>query len=304
MESTLINLSNELAGIVRAANPHVVSVRARRHYPSSGVLWSSGVVVTADHTLQREDDITVTLSDGKGVAATLAGRDPGTDLAVLRIESSNPSLGKIGRSKAVNVGELALVVGRSPDSGVNASLGIISAISGKWRTWRGGQLDSYIRLDAKLFPQSSGGAVVNAQGEVIGIATSALSRIAGIAIPVSSIESVAEKLLQKGFVPRGYVGVAVQQVPFSEVLRKKLSIPNRSGLILLSVEPGGPADKAGLLIGDVVVGIDNAAIEETDDLQQYSDSGVIGKSADIKYVRGGVLKQSGLTVGERQGRRS
>lgn len=304
MESTLINLSNELAGIVRAANPHVVSVRARRHYPSSGVLWSSGVVVTADHTLQREDDITVTLSDGKGVAATLAGRDPGTDLAVLRIESSNPSLGKIGRSKAVNVGELALVVGRSPDSGVNASLGIISAISGKWRTWRGGQLDSYIRLDAKLFPQSSGGAVVNAQGEVIGIATSALSRIAGIAIPVSSIESVAEKLLQKGFVPRGYFGVAVQQIPFSEVLRKKLSIPNRSGLILLSVEPGGPADQAGLLIGDVVVGIDNAAIEETDDLQQYSDSGVIGKSADIKYVRGGVLKQSGLTVGERQGRRS
>lgn len=304
MESMLINLSNELAGIVRAADPHIVSIRARRHYPSSGILWSPGVVVTADHTLQREDDITVTLSDGKGVGATLAGRDPGTDLAVLKIQSSNPSLGQIGRSKAVNVGELALVVGRSPDSGVNASLGIISAISGKWRTWRGGQLDSYIRLDAKMFPQSSGGAVVNAQGEVIGIATSALSRIAGIAIPVSSVESVAEKLLQKGFVPRGYVGVGVQQVPFSEELRKKLSIPNRSGLILLTVESGGPADKAGLLIGDVVVGIDDAVIEETDDLQQYSDSGVIGKSADIKYVRGGVLKQSALTVGERPGRRS
>ena len=304
MESMLINLSNELAGIVRSAEPHIVSIRARRHYPSSGLLWSSGVVVTADHTLQREDDIPVTLSDGKTVGATLAGRDVGTDLAVLKIESSNPSLGQIGRSKAVNAGELALVVGRSPDSGVNASLGIISAISGKWRTWRGGQLDSYIRLDAKLFPQSSGGAVVNARGEVIGIATSALSRIAGIAIPVSTVESVTEKLLQKGFVPRGYLGVGVQQVPFSEELRKKLAVPNRSGLIVLTVEPGGPADQAGLLIGDIVIGIDDRAIEETDDLQQYSDSGVIGKSADIKYVRGGVLKHSALTVGERPRRRS
>lgn len=303
MENTLINLSNEVAGIVRAAGPHIVSIRARRHYPSSGVVWSPGVVVTADHTVQREDDITVTLGDGNTVGATLAGRDPGTDLAVLKIGSSNLSLRPIGRAKNVAAGELALVVGRSPDSGVNASLGIISAISGKWRTWRGAQLDSYIRLDARLFPQSSGGAVVNAQGEVIGIATSALSRIAGIAIPVSSIESVTEKLLQKGFVPRGYVGIGVQQVPFSEELRKKLGIPNRSGLIVLTLEPGGPADRAGLLIGDIVTGIDDELIEETDGLQQYSDSGVIGKSAAVRYVRGGVSKQSALTIAERPGRR-
>src|SRR6185437_5615154 len=128
--------------------------------------------------------------------------------------------------------------------------------------------------------------------------------IAGIAIPVSSIESVTEKLLQKGFVPRGYVGIAVQRVPFSEELRRNLSVPNRGGLIVLTVEPGGPADKAGVLIGDILIGIDDAMIEETDDLQQYSDSGVIGKSVDIKYVRGGALKHSALTVGERPGRRS
>lgn len=304
MESALIDVSNELAGIVRAVEPHIVSVRARRHYPSSGVLWSPNAVVTADHTIQREDDIAVTFADGKTTGATLAGRDPGTDLAVLKMESPRSSKEQIGRSKTVEAGELALVIGRSPDSGVNASLGIISAISGTWRTWRGGQLDAYIRLDAKLFPQSSGGAVVNPRGEIIGIATSALSRIAGIAIPVSSIESVTEKLLQKGFVPRGYLGVGVQQVPFSEDLRKKLSIPNRSGLIVLTVEPGGPADKAAILIGDILVGIGDATIEQTDDLQQYSDSGVIGKSVDIKHVRGGVLKQSALTVGERSERRS
>jgi S1-C subfamily serine protease len=304
MEGTLVNLSNELAEIVRVADPHIVCVRARRHYPSSGVRWSPDVVVTADHTIQREEDITIALADGKTVAATLAGRDPGTDLAVLKIPSPGSSAHHIGRSQGVKAGELALVIGRSPDSGVNASLGIISANSGRWRTWRGGHLDAYIRLDAKLFPQSSGGAVVNARGEIVGIATSALSRIAGVAIPVSTIESVAEKLLQRGFVPRGYLGFGVQEVPFSEELRKKLSIPNRSGLIVLTVEPEGPADRAGILIGDVVTRIGDALVEQTDDLREYSDSGIIGKPAKITYIRGGALTASTVTVGERPGRRS
>jgi S1-C subfamily serine protease len=302
MESTIINLSNELAAIVRAVDPHIVSVRARRHYPSSGIRWSPDLVVTADHTIQREEEITVTLGDGKTVSAELAGRDPGTDLAVLKIQSPSSSTEQLGRSETVKPGELALVVGRSPDSGVNASLGIVSATSGKWRTWRGGQLDAYIRLDAKLFPQSSGGAVVNVRGEIVGIATSALSRIAGVAIPVSTVQSVTEKLLKRGFVPRGYLGVGVQQVPLSDNLQKKLSISNRSGLIALTVEPSGPADKAGILIGDVVIGLGDAVIERTEDLREYSDSGVIGTSVKIKYIRGGALKESAVTVGERSGR--
>lgn len=304
METALIDLSNELAGVVRAAGPNVVSVRARRHYPSSGVLWSDDVVVTADHTIQREEDITVTLGDGTTVGATLAGRDSGTDLAVLKLQSAGQPTGQIARSRAVQAGEMALVIGRSPDSGVNASLGIISAVSGKWRTWRGGQLDAYIRLDARLFPQSSGGAVINVRGEIVGIATTSLSRIAGVAIPASTVESTTEKLLQRGFVPRGYIGVGVQQVPLSGELQKKLSIANRGGLIVLTVEPGGPADKAGVLVGDVLVGIDDALIERTEDLQQYSDSGVIGKTVNVKYIRGGASKQVPLTVGERPGRRS
>jgi S1-C subfamily serine protease len=302
MESTLINLSNELAGIVHAMDPHIVSVRARRHYPSSGIRWSEDAIVTADHTLHRDEDITVTLADGKTAGATLVGRDPGTDLAVLKLQTPAPSSGPVRFADAVKAGELTLVVGRSPNSGVNASLGIISANSGPWRTWRGGQLDAYIRLDAKLFPQSSGGAVVNVRGEVIGLATSALSRIAGVAIPASTVKSVTEKILQRGFVPRGYLGIGVQPVPLSDELRKKLAIPNQSGLILLNVEQGGPADKAGFLIGDILTGIGDAVIEQTDDLQKVSDSGVIGKSVQINYIRGGALKQSALTVGERPGR--
>ena len=303
MESSLINLSNELAGIVQALDPYLVSVRARRHYPSSGFLWGSDVVVTADHTIQRDEDIAVTFAGGKTIGATLAGRDPGTDLAILKTEAPGQSGAGVGRADGVKAGELALVLGRSPDSGVNASLGIVSATSGPWRTWRGGQLDGYIRLDAKMFPNSSGGAVVNARGEIIGIATPVLSRIAGLAIPVSTVKRVVEKLLEKGFVPRGYLGIGVQAIPFHEELRQRLSVPNKSGLIVLTVESNGPADKAGVLIGDIVTGLGELAAEQADDLQAFSDSRMIGKSVSVKFIRGGELKESMLTIAERPRRR-
>lgn len=304
MSSTLSDLSNELAGIVAAVEPHIVSVRARRHYPSSGIRWKQDVVVTADHAVQREEEISLALGNGKVVGAALAGRDPGTDLAVLKLEAPGSAPAPLSRAERVRVGELVLVVGRSPDSGVNASLGIVSANSGPWRTWRGGQIGAYIRLDAKLFPQSSGGAVVNTRGEIIGVATSALSRIAGLAIPVSTVENVTEKLLQRGFVPRAYVGVGVQQVPFPKGLREKLGLSNHSGLIVLNVEPNGPADAAGILVGDILTGIGDTGVERAEDLQESLDSLAIGTSVTIRYVRGGAVKQSALTIGERPGRRS
>jgi serine protease Do len=196
------------------------------------------------------------------------------------------------------------VVGRSPLSGANASCGIVSAVSGPWKTWRGGELDSYIRLDARLFPQSSGGAVVNMRGEIIGIATSALSRIAGLAIPAATVKRVAEQLLERGFVPRGYLGIGVQSVALPEELRTRLAIPNQAGLMVLTVESGSPADKAGLLIGDIVIRLGDVLAERIDELQTYSGSGLIGKSVQIHFIRGGALKESTLTVGERPGRRS
>jgi S1-C subfamily serine protease len=297
MESTLKSISNELAGIVQSLDPYIVSVRANRRYPSSGFRWNPEITVTADHTVQREEDISVTFAGGKTVAATLVGRDPGTDLAVLRAEGSVPLGAQLGSTEASRTGELAVVVGRSPDSGPNASLGILSAVSGPWRTWRGGNLDAYIRVDAKLFPQSSGGAVVNVKGELIGIATSALSRIGGLAIPVATVRRVTDKLLERGFVPRGYLGVGIQSVPLSEELR--LPIPNRSGLIALTVESHGPAAKAGMLIGDVVVALADVPVEQADDLQNYLDSATIGTPVKVKFIRGGALQESTVTVGER-----
>jgi S1-C subfamily serine protease len=304
MTEALVNLSNELAEIVRAVDPSVVSLQARRHYPSSGVRLGAELIVTASHTLEREEEVAVTLADGTAASAALIGRDSGTDLALLKISPAPAPIKELEHAAELRAGELTIVVGRSPDSGVNASLGIVSALSGPWRTWRGGELDAYIRLDARLFPQSSGGAVVNARGQFVGIATSALSRIAGLAIPASSVKSVTEKLLQRGFVPRGYLGIGVQPVPIREDLQQKLKIPIREGLIVLTVEKDGPADLAGILPGDIVAGIGDAAVEKVDDLRKYSDSGVIGQQVTITFVRGGEVRKSQITVAERPRRRS
>jgi len=302
MQSSLENLSDELAKLVERFQSEVVAVHARPHYPSSGVVWRAGLVVTADDAVRREEDIQITLPDGTTTGATLAGRDPGTDIAVLKADGLDAPTDHAGAGDAVKVGELALVLGRSPDSGPNASLGVVSAFSGPWRTWRGGRLDHYIRLDATLFPNSSGGAVVGAQGRMLGIATSALSRIAGLAIPSSTVNRVVDGLLEKGYVPRGYLGIAVQPVAIPETLRAKLSLPNQSGVIVVNVEPGGPADHAGVLLGDILVSLGSTPLEDIEDLQSLSDSGVIGKPASLKLIRAGSLQEVSVIVGERSGR--
>ncbi len=301
MQSSLVSLSNELAKLVEEFQTHVVAVHARAHYPSSGVHWRPGIVVTADHTVGREEDIQVTLPGGERADATLAGRDSGTDIAVLKVEGLGPAAAPAGGGDAATVGELALVLGRSPDSGPNASLGVISALSGPWRTWRGGRLDQYIRLDATLFPNSSGGAVVDCRGRLLGIATSGLSRIAGLAIPASSVNRVVDALLEKGHVPRGYLGIGVQPVAIPEAFRTSLSVTGKSGVMVVKVEPGGPADRAGVLLGDILLGIGNTQLEQIEELQSFSDSGVIGKLVKAKLIRAGKLQEVEITVGERPG---
>jgi S1-C subfamily serine protease len=302
MKSSLVSLSNELAKLVEEFRPHVVAVHARAHYPSSGVHWRPGIVVTADHTLGQEEDIQVTLPSGNRVEATLVGRDPGTDIAVLKVEKLGPSAAPTEAGDPATVGELALVVGRSSGSGPNASLGIISAVSGPWRTWRGGRLDQYIRLDATLFPNSSGGAVVDCRGRLLGIATSGLSRIAGLAIPASSINRILDALVEKGYVPHGYLGIGVQPVAIPGALATTLSLTAKTGVMVVKVEPGGPADQAGVLLGDILVELGNTQLEQIEDLQSFSDSGVIGKPVKARLIRAGALREISITVGERPGK--
>jgi S1-C subfamily serine protease len=302
MQSSLVSVSNELAKLVEEFQSHVVAVQARAHYPSSGVHWRPGIIVTADHTIRQEEDIQVTLPGGKRVDATLAGRDSGTDIAALKVEGLGSSAAQPDGGVPTRVGELALVLGRSPDSGPNASLGVVSAFSGPWRTWRGGHLDHYIRLDAALFPNSSGGAVVDCHGRLLGIATSGLSRIAGLVIPASSVNRVMDALLEKGYVPRGYLGIGVQPVAIPAALRSSLSVTGKTGVMVVKVEPGGPAEQAGMLLGDILVGLGDAQLEQIEDLQSFSDSGVIGKPVKAKLIRAGALREVTITVGERPGK--
>ncbi len=287
MPQELAALSAELSNITAQAGQAVAAVHARPRFSSSGVLWRPGVIVTAEHTVRRDDEITVTLPAGETVPAAFAGSDPGTDITVLKVESAGRAPTVAGQ---VSPGELALTIGRSQDSGVNATMGIISAVSGAWRTWRGGRLDQYIRLDMTLYPGSSGGLVVNIEGKAIGIATSALSRIAGLAIPSATVERVLDEILAHGRVERGYLGVGLQPV----------ELPNhRKGLIVLSVGDNGPAEKAGILIGDVLLSIDGADVSDTDDLLRIIESRAIGQSVEAVVVRGGESRKINATIGAR-----
>ncbi len=289
MANELAALSGELARAVEKAGSAVVAVHARPRYASSGVFWRPGIIVTAEHTIRREEEITVTLPDGSRTAAALAGSDAGTDVAVLRLEDGTGT--PLPRASAIPTpGNLVLGIGRSEDSGVNAAMGIISALSGTWRTWRGGRLDNYVRLDLTMYPMSSGGVVVNVAGEAIGIATSALSRIAGVAIPGSTIDRVVEEILARGHVTRGYLGLGLQPVELPD---------HQKGLIVLSLEPEGPATKAGVLIGDILVALAGKAVTDTDDIQSVLEAKAVGHAIEADVMRGGASKKLAITIGER-----
>ena len=289
MANELAALSNELAQAVEGAGKSVVAVHARPRFSSSGVFWRPGIVVTAEHTIRREEEITVTLPSGSNAAATLAGTDPGTDVAVLRVEGDSTAPAPRAAAEPVP-GNLILAIGRSEDSGVNATMGIVSAVSGSWRTWRGGRLDRYIRLDLTLYPNSSGGVVVNTAGAALGIATSTLSRIAGVAIPASTIDRVVDEILARGRVARGYLGVGLQPVELPD---------HKPGLIVLSLEPGGPASLAGVLMGDIVVAIGGNAAGDTDDVQSALESRGVGQRVEVALLRGGESRIVTIEIGER-----
>jgi S1-C subfamily serine protease len=289
MANEWATLSNDMAAAVEHAGRSVVAVHARPRFSSSGVVWRPGVIVTAQHTVRREEEITVTLPDGATRPATLAGADAGMDLAVLRVDG--PAGDPISQvAMGVKPGHLALAVGRSEGSGVNASMGIISAVSGPWRTWRGGRLDQYIRLDVTMYPMSSGGLVVDSSGAAIGVATSGLSRLAGLAIPAESINRVLEEILSRGRVARPYLGVGLQPVTLPD---------HQKGLIVLSVEPGGPAATSGVLIGDILISVNGKAVSDTEDVQIALESATVGQTIETALLRGGAEKQIKVTVGER-----
>src|SRR5207244_7027980 len=191
-------LSHDLAHVVEQVSPSVVAVNARRHLSSSGVYWRDGIIVTAAHTIRRTDEISVIVASGQSVVATLAGVDPSTDLAVLKIDNPELSPPLFGDAAQLKVGHVVLAVGRGAQRGLNATLGMVGVLSGAWRTWRGGLIDQFIGLDLDLHPGAAGGPLVDAHARVLGINTVALHRNIAVAIPGATVNRVVERLLEKG----------------------------------------------------------------------------------------------------------
>jgi S1-C subfamily serine protease len=241
----------------------------------------------------------VILADGKEVKATLAGRDPGTDLAVLRVASPDLPTAEIGDSAALRVGHLVLAVAR-PGGGLSASIGIVSAVGGSFRTWRGGQIDTMIRADLTLYPGFSGGPLVDAAGRVVGVNTSGLSRGLPLAIPTATVKRVTEALLSTGRISRGYLGVGLQPVKLSADLAGKLALSQQGGLIVISVEDNGPAATGGVLLGDILVALGEKPVDDTSDVQLLLDPGSVGTQTTTRVIRGGELRTLTITIGERK----
>jgi len=294
--SELTELSAELAAAVETAARSVVSIDARPRATSSGIIWKPGVIVTVEHAIRRTDEIRITLPDGRAAGATLAGRDGSTDIAVLKYDGEGiaPARAAAAHSKP---GNIALAVGRT-QHGPTATMGIISAVHQSWRTWRGGLIDRFIRLDLELYASLSGAPVVDSGGGFVGMATAGLSRTAAIAIPPETLERVASELLAKGRVSRGYLGIGLQPVSLPADLSEKLQL-GPAGVIVLSVEPGGPAHNAGIVIGDVLLSIAGRSVADLGDVQSALGADSVGRTAPVELLRGGERKTVEVRIGER-----
>ena len=288
--SVLAGLSQDLSTTVEQVGRSVVAINARRRIPSSGVVWRPGVVVAASHTISRDEDITVLLASGRSAAATLAGRDPTTDLAVLRLEEAAVPPVERGQDGDLQVGRLVLALGR-PGPGITASLGIISAVGGEWRTWQGGRVERFVRLDLAIYDGFSGGPLVEAGGKVLGLNTSGLSRAMALALPASTVDRVTDQLLASGRVSRGYLGLAVQPVRLPE--------PLGLGLLVVKLEAGVPAEKAGVLLGDILTALDGRELADPGDILGALGSERVGTAIQLQLLRGGEPRTLQATVGER-----
>ncbi|MDQ3653606.1 MAG: S1C family serine protease [Chloroflexota bacterium] len=297
--SSLVQLSDELAEAVERAGAGTVTVEARRRMPASGIVWDAGgIIVTANHVVERDQEINIHLADGRKVEATLVGRDPGSDLAVLQVATTD--LAPLARrEEPVRVGHLVLAVARPGPSGPMASFGAVSLVGGPWRTHHGGMIEGFIRADVAMLPGFSGGPLVDPSGALIGLNSSTLGQGGGLTVPVAAIESVTNALRMHGRVRRGYLGIGAQTVQMPAAVRAELGLEGERGLLVVSVEPESPAEKGGLILGDVILTISGVEVTTVEELQDHLSGERVGRDLAIVLLRGGTRDEAIVTVGER-----
>ncbi len=294
--TTVMDLSNALAGAVERAAASVFAVHGRSRLPSTGVQWRAGLIVTASHTVEPDREVTLTAPDGRTLSARVAGRDPGLDIAVLLAEVDGVPVADIGDDGDLRIGHLVLALGAGP----RASAGIISALD-----IRGGRqpvAGEILAVDLTLYPGFSGGPLVDVLGRVIGITTSGISRHLQCAVRAATVTRLAEHVVRGGKIPRAYLGVGTQPVVLPDHLRERLSVAQRTAVIVVNVTPDSPAAAAGLIIGDVIVSIAGHAIAEPGDLLAVLQPDRVGKTVTTSILRGGEPRELQVTVGERPSR--
>ena len=299
MTAVLQQVSEALAATVEVASPGVVRVEARRRLPATGIIWSpDGIIVTAHHVVEQDEPIHIGLADGQTVSATVVGRDPTTDLAVLRAQglSLTPPAWIEPDMHSLRVGHLVLALGRLRQT-VQATLGIVSALGAGWHTPAGGQIERYLQTDVVMYPGFSGGPLVDAAGRVVGLNTSALLRGISLTVPVATLHRVVVMLLAHGRVRQGFLGMSTQPVRLPAGLVQQLG--QETGLLLMAVEPDSPAEQGGLLLGDTLVALDGTPVRQHDDVLGFLSPERIGTAVVARLIRGGQVQEQRVVVGER-----
>ncbi len=332
MRNALQQFSDDMADLIEGAAPSLLRVDARRRLPASGIAWSQELVVTAHHVIESDEDIVIGLPDGSRVAASLLGRDPHNDLALLRVDRGLTAA-NWAADDALRVGNLALALGR-PGLKVKATQGIVSGLvsrsdlarrrekfkSGKRNFARGrkrrgrarfdglgdlferggwlrGLADGFIQTDVTMYPGFSGGPLLGAEGAMHGLNTSGFSQGVSIAIPVATIRRSVDALLTDGKIQSGYLGIGVQEARLPDNVAEDLE--QDTGLLIVSVDADSPAAKAELMVGDILTALDQRAIEHVDELQLLLTKLAVGSEVSVDYARGGQRRDGSVVVGEK-----
>jgi S1-C subfamily serine protease len=294
--SPLSAFSDALAAAVDAATPSVVQVQGRRR-PASGVLFAPDAVITTARALGREDDLHVRTTDNRTLAAELAGWDPASGIAVLRV----PSLGSRAATRSEarpRVGHVVLALARSWSNAITASTGIVSVIGGPLRTGRRLSIEEVIRVTAPMHDGFAGGPLLDTGGEVIGICTSTAIRGLGVVIPAAIAWKSATDVLQHGSPSRGFLGVAGQPVRLSE--KQAADVGRSEALLIVAVTPGSPAAQGSVLVGDILLDFDGHEIRSSEQLLDHLTAEHAGKPATLRLLRGGATVEQQITVGTKR----
>jgi S1-C subfamily serine protease len=302
-EFDLQSYSAAISGLVEKTGPYVAAIKSAPYRVTSGVIFRQDLIAVNNHLLKREGKIPVHLPVGEVAEANIVGRDPAVDLAILHVPGAQWVTPQTEEEAALRAGALAVVVGRTLDAGLSASAGILGAVGGPRRSWRGGELERFLRLDVNLYPSQAGAAVVSATGRFVGMATAAILRHSALAVPMGTLNNIADEMLSGG-IQQGYLGVGLQPVSIPEHLRNKSPLAGESGLMIVSIEPGTSAERAGLQLGDILIAVGGTSLTHVESLMGALRGKAIGKPSVFSILRAGEVASLEIEIVARPERKN